>query len=111
MRNQSDPVQVQAELLQRNHALLKRSGYGRGAVIHPQLIVDVDEVGFDGGCADVEGFADFFVAFAAGHQLQYFNFTGTQIFFGRGTHAGYDAGGNGGRQHRIAFGGGPNRTE
>ena len=58
--------------------------HGRCAVVYPQLVKNVDEVGFDGGGADMQFFANFSIAGSFGYQLQHLNFAGAQIFFGGG---------------------------
>lgn len=61
---------------QRNDPFLKCFGHGRGPVIHAQLAVYMNEVGFDRCRADVQTFADFSVACSFGHQMQHFNLAG-----------------------------------
>ena len=75
---------------QRNDPFLQGCGHGRGPVIHAQLAVNMNEVGFDRCRADVQTFADFFVACSFGHQLQHFNLAGAQVLFGWGTHPGHE---------------------
>ena len=66
---------------QRNNPFLQGCGHGRSPVIHAQLAENMNEVGFDRCRADVESFADFFIAHSFGHQLQHFNLAGAQGLF------------------------------
>lgn len=59
---------------------------GRCAIIYAEFAEDVNEVGFNGGGADMEAFANFGVALALGYSIQYFDFAAAKAFSGRVAH-------------------------
>jgi hypothetical protein len=56
-------------------------------------------------------FADYFVAYPFGHQLQHFNLAGAQVLFGWGTHPGHKASGDGRGKNGVSPGGGADAAE
>ena len=71
----------------------------------------MDQVGFDGGGADVELFANFTITITTCHKLQDINLTRTEIFFGRRTHTCHQARSYSRGQHRFAPGCSTNSTK
>jgi hypothetical protein len=54
---------------QGNGPSFQRGSHGGGAVVYAQLVVDMDQVSLDGGGADVQRFADLFIAVPFGNEL------------------------------------------
>src|SRR5918997_1592100 len=67
-------------MIQTQDTLLESLGHRGRAVFHPQLAVDPDQVGFDGGLADVKLACHLFVVRASGHQLEYFDLAARWLF-------------------------------
>src|SRR5215218_9953585 len=68
--------------LETNDAALYGAGDGSGAVVHPQLVKDMEHMRLDGGFADQEPLGDVFVVHALRYELEDHYLPLAQVSFG-----------------------------